>query len=452
LGLCLDKKSRSNTAGEDWSEKIAAELCESIKLPHAEYELATCNGDDGIISRSVLPEYGNLILGNEILARIHPDYPKDTRDLSQHTLDRIFGAFDRLEAKYSEVSLPLGWEPIDNIIKVQHTFIGYLLLDAWIGNSDRHHENWGFVELDQKLYLAPTYDHASSLGRNESDQKRDARLKTQDRGYSVGAYTDKCQSYLYTNIGNRQRIKTFEAFCEAAKFYPQAACIWLDRLGNISADNTLRLFKRVPENRRSTIHLFPLFSNRLMTRSRPDYSRYIQSLNISVGEDDPMTVLARSGGGKATDSYEVFPCPEIDENGIYHTYFFVRGLQYLPKCSLDRAAQLQPQEYLYLSHDLQNLYDPKALLLHTKDRDNLGYCPRYLSHDIFPMLQENPRLVKVEIDRVNPPPTPMQFRLLCRMTVECDPLTATGRDFKPFAGEDYQPLSDKRSRMGIDCA
>ena len=71
---------------------------------------------------------------------------------------------------------------------------------------------------------------------------------------------------------------------------------------------------------------------------------------------------------------------------------------------------------------------------------------------IFPILQENPLLIKVEIDRVNPPPTPMQFRLLCHMTVECDPLAATGRDFKPFAGEDYQPLSDKRSSMGIDCA
>lgn len=266
LGLCLYKKSRSNTAGEDWSEKIAAELCELIKLPHAEYELATCNGDYGIISRSFLPEHGNLILGNEILVEIYPDYPEDTRDLSHHTIDLIFGALDWLEIEYSEIFMPLNWEPLENIKKVKHTFIGYLLLDAWIGNSDRHHENWGFVELDKKLYLAPTYDHASSLGRNESDQKREARLKAQDRGYSVGAYADKCQSYLYTNIGNRQRIKTFEAFCEAAKFYPQAACIWLDRLGNISADDTLRLFKRVPENRISPIAV--KFAQSILTHNR----------------------------------------------------------------------------------------------------------------------------------------------------------------------------------------
>jgi HIRAN domain len=196
-------------------------------------------------------------------------------------------------------------------------------------------------------------------------------------------------------------------------------------------------------------HLFPLFSNRLMTRSRPDYGRYIQSLNIPAGEDDPMTVLARSGGGKATDSYEVFPCPEIDENGNYHTYFFVRGLQYMPKCSIDRATQLQPQERLYLSHELQNSYDSNALLLHTDDRYNLGYCPRYLSHEIFPILQANPPLVEVFIDRVNLPPTPMQFRVLCSLTVKCDTLTGTvAKTFKPFTGEDYQPLPSDDSLLG----
>jgi HIRAN domain len=188
------------------------------------------------------------------------------------------------------------------------------------------------------------------------------------------------------------------------------------------------------EHTYSSTHLFHLFTNRLMSRSRPDYRKYIESLNISEGEDDPMTVLARSGGGKATDSYEVFPYPEIDEHGIYHTHFFAHGLRYTSKCSIDRAAELAAGDYLSLSHDLQNPYDRNALLLHTEDRHNMGYCPRYLAHDIFPILQTNPQLVKVQIDRVNQPPTPFQSRLLCTLTAEC------GRDFVPFAGEEYQPL------------
>ncbi len=192
----------------------------------------------------------------------------------------------------------------------------------------------------------------------------------------------------------------------------------------------------------SSTELFPLFSNRLMSRSRADYPKYIESLNISKGEDDPMTVLSRSGGSKATDTYEVFPCPEIDEKGNYHTHFFVHGLRYMPKCSIDKAVQLQQGDLLYLTHDFQNPYDPKALLLHTEDRHNLGYCPRYLSQDIFTMLQEHPQQVKVTIDRVNLSPAPMQFRLLCNLIAECDLLSKTlhERNFKPFAGDDYQPL------------
>jgi hypothetical protein len=249
LGWCLYKKSRSKTAGEDWSEKIAAELCCLLKLPHAEYELATCNGEYGVISRSFLPENGNLLLGNEILARIYPDYPTDTKNLSPHTIERIFGAFDDL----SEVLIPLKWEALGEIGKVHHVFVGYLLLDAWIGNSDRHHENWGFLELDQKLYLAPTYDHASSLGRNESDEKRSARLRTRDKGYSVGAYADKCHSSFYDNIGKSKPIKTFESFAKAVKLYPKAAYVWLNILESVSQKNTLQLLQRIPENRISAI-------------------------------------------------------------------------------------------------------------------------------------------------------------------------------------------------------
>jgi hypothetical protein len=253
LGWCLYKKSRSKTAGEDWSEKIAAELCRLLKLPHTEYELATCNGEYGVISRSFLPKNGNLLLGNEILARVYSEYPTDTRDLSHHTIDRIFGAFDRLETDLSEVLMPLDWEPLENITEVHHVFVGYLLLDAWIGNSDRHHENWGFIELEQKLYLAPTYDHASSLGRNESDEKRAERLRTRDKGYSVGSYADKCHSSFYANLGKSKPIRTFDSFVEATRLYPDAACVWLNILETVSQNNTLHLLQRIPEERISAI-------------------------------------------------------------------------------------------------------------------------------------------------------------------------------------------------------
>ncbi|MBW4623285.1 MAG: hypothetical protein KME17_28495 [Cyanosarcina radialis HA8281-LM2] len=128
-----------------------------------------------------------------------------------------------------------------------------MLLDAWIGNSDRHHENWAFIDLEGNSYLAPTYDHASSLGRNESDEQREKRLKTRDRSFSVEAYANKCKSCLYAKVGDKQPLKTFDAFCEAANLYPKAAKIWLRSLATISANNTLDLFERIPGDRISSM-------------------------------------------------------------------------------------------------------------------------------------------------------------------------------------------------------
>jgi hypothetical protein len=204
------------------------------------------------------------------------------------------------------------------------------------------------------------------------------------------------------------------------------------------AESNFQLLHSFPERDRvyTSSELFPLFSNRLMRPSRPDYQDYIQWLNIPQDENDPIAILARSGGQKATDTFEVFSYPENNENGSYHIHFFVHGLRYMPESSIERVKQLQPEERLYLTQDFQNPYDSKALLLRTEDRHNLGYCPRYLTEDICEILKQNPESVCVRVERVNSTPTPIQFRLLCN-------LTAKSHDsFIPFSNQDYQPIVD----------
>ena len=180
--------------------------------------------------------------------------------------------------------------------------------------------------------------------------------------------------------------------------------------------------------------LFPLFSNRVMPRSRPDYPEFLQWLNIPQHEDDPIALLARSGGKRVTDKFEVFPCPEPDENGRYRIHFFAHGLRHLPKPAIERINGLQVGELLYLCHDFQNPDDSSALLLYTKDHLIVGYCPRYLWGDILKIISQDQELVRVEVDRLNQPPTPRQFRLLCKMTTDWG-------DFRPFQDWRYQPFS-----------
>ncbi|MCT7962436.1 hypothetical protein NG791_17350 [Laspinema sp. D1] len=245
LGNCLYKQSRPNT-GEDWSEKIAAELCKLVGLPHAKIELASWKAIRGTVSPSFLPDKGKLTLGNEILARMMPEYPKFAFQVSEHTLNVVLDAIC-----HTGVTHPINWNPPVGIETAVETFVGYLLLDTWIGNSDRHHENWGIVELPEPStsqtlsYLAPTYDHASSLGRELLDPKRQQKLNNR----AVTAYVNKCRSALYAGPEDKYPMKTFDAFCEAAKQYPDAANLWLKRLCAVSEADTHALFNQIPRDR-----------------------------------------------------------------------------------------------------------------------------------------------------------------------------------------------------------
>lgn len=184
----------------------------------------------------------------------------------------------------------------------------------------------------------------------------------------------------------------------------------------------------------TSTQLFPVFSNRLMPRSRPEYSSFIQWLNIPEHEDSLMAMLARSGGQRETDTLAVFPCPEPDSEGRYHLHFFSHGLRHLPQPAIERINRALPGEKLWLAHELQNPHDSMALTLNTEDHYIVGYCPRYLRSEVFELIKRNPSLVDLRVERVNQPPTPLQFRLLCNITTQCKD------DFRPFSSQEYQPL------------
>lgn len=239
---CLYKEVRQET-GEDWSEKVAGELCTLLGLPHAEYELAAWKGRRGVVTPSFVPQGGRLVHGNELLAKVVPGYPgaKSFR-VRQHALKLVL-AMLRLSGR---IGVPLGWETFPGVESAVAVFIGYLMLDAWIGNTDRHHENWSLVvSSNMAIHLAPTYDHASSLGRNESDEERLTRLTTKDENRTVARYAARANSAFYSG-GRSKPLTTFEAFTEGCRLHPEAAKSWLERLRAVSDAQTLHIFQQVP--------------------------------------------------------------------------------------------------------------------------------------------------------------------------------------------------------------
>jgi hypothetical protein len=243
LCTCLFKSARPNT-GEDWAEKIAAELCFALGLPHAKQELGIWQGQRGTVSPNMLLIGQDLIHGNDVLVGIVSSYPRQEKyNVSQHTLDIVLQAVGS-----RDIQIPLNWTSPPLIKSAVDTFIGYLLLDVWIGNGDRHHENWALVStIDRTIHLSPTYDHASSLGRELTDEKRLERLQNK----SIGAYLRKNYSAFYAQSGDLKSLTTLEAFQFAAEIYPQAAEAWLMQLSAISSDWVEKLLCRVPKDRMS---------------------------------------------------------------------------------------------------------------------------------------------------------------------------------------------------------
>lgn len=51
--------------------------------------------------------------------------------------------------------------------------------------------------------------------------------------------------------------------------------------------------------------LFHFFANRVMSPRRPDFDDYLEALGLTRGESNPIELLARSGGQRATGSVQV---------------------------------------------------------------------------------------------------------------------------------------------------
>lgn len=241
--MFLFKVGRPNT-GENWAEKVCCEIARLLGLPHAEYELALWGGKQGVITPSLVPNNGRLILGNELLAWVDKSYETAARyKTTQHILRRVIAVLQQ-----PSIGTPTGWVCPPQVSDAVGVFAGYLLLDALVCNQDRHHENWGLIgSPEHGLTLAPTFDHASSLGRNETDETRRSRLNTKDKGYSVESYVAKARSGFFENKSSTKAMSTMDAFRECAKANIGAAQFWLGRLYAINEADFSAILAQIPD-------------------------------------------------------------------------------------------------------------------------------------------------------------------------------------------------------------
>jgi hypothetical protein len=246
-------KAEDRGTGEDWAEVASCHLCGLLGLPHVEYELAAEYDDQsycrpGVVCENMAPPPISLALGNQLLLALDRDYPAAQRfKVRQHTVDVVVEIVSILDPP----SAPWMAGVPQDIKTALDVFSGYVMLDAWIANQDRHHENWGALSNGDELWLAPTFDHGAALARNLTDRERSERLTTRDRNRTIEAFAKGGRSAFYGSSADVRPLGTIEAFQAFGKVAPRARDAWLNRLRAVNREALCGILERVPSERMS---------------------------------------------------------------------------------------------------------------------------------------------------------------------------------------------------------
>lgn len=162
----------------DWTECVGSALALALGIPAAASRLAVQDGVTGVIVQNVRASGYDMVTGR--LAMLHEigvatrDSDRDKTASRGHSVDNILGTL----AAYGP---PPGWASWSTS-SATDVMVSYFVLDALIGNGDRHEQNWSVLRARSSAdglpdSLAPTYDLEASLGFQLSDEQRTARLR-----------------------------------------------------------------------------------------------------------------------------------------------------------------------------------------------------------------------------------------------------------------------------------
>lgn len=222
--------------GQHWAEKLVEQMAAMLRIPHARVEFAKFQGAQGSATESFTIGGWTLLHGNQILGASDEAYDRDRWfGQSGHTLIRILRTMDMV------------YGPAEGAQRAKVRIAEFLVLDALVGNTDRHHENWGLLLWPtgalRRPIVAPTFDHASSLGRELRDERRNTYL---EKG-RVGWYAERGRGAVYWSELEPHGPSPLELVRRATQAYPESFVPALRRLEHVDLDTFNRLVDRVPE-------------------------------------------------------------------------------------------------------------------------------------------------------------------------------------------------------------
>lgn len=157
------------------------------------------------------------------------------------------------------------------------------------------------------------------------------------------------------------------------------------------------------------------FQNRLMSKRRDSYAQYTSWLGLNPEGASPMEVLARTGGGRATDTFYVVEEPELRTGERTILRFFSSGLSHVDG-ALGRLLLVRPGDILTIRPEPHNPANQRALLIDASAGESVGWVPDWLLDEVHELVAA--RDFQLEVERVNLD-APWHLKLMCRLEATC---------------------------------
>ena len=218
-----------------YNELVAQELALDYNIVCSEYDLFVDDEDYGTISKRVYD--------NDTSYTSMQDLIKDTNYTT--SLDDLWKFFYN---KY-------GYECAHSII---NQITNMFLFDIIVGNSDRHSLNYGIINSNSSIFLAPLFDN--------------------EMLFSDYALYDKYFSIFVDSDDSKRDIGSFDSLKKIMEYDNICFTILRDNIWIVSKNNMMNVFSRVENRIGAEMH--PLIKEKLLIKSQEYYTMLRNELEM----------------------------------------------------------------------------------------------------------------------------------------------------------------------------